>query len=91
MAVSRRGSEALDAQRADRRAVNPRPVYLDSSAVVKLVFEEAETPALEAFLIDRPVRVSSSLARIEVMRAARSRGRWAGQPARRPGARRASP
>jgi hypothetical protein len=32
--------------------VNPRPLYLDSSAVVKLVFEEAETPALEAFLID---------------------------------------
>jgi predicted nucleic acid-binding protein len=54
--------------------VNPRPLYLDSSAVVKLVFEEAETPALEAFLIDWPVRVSSSLARIEVMRAARSVG-----------------
>jgi predicted nucleic acid-binding protein len=54
--------------------VNPRPLYLDSSAVVKLVFEEAETPALEAFLIDRPLRVSSSLVRVEVMRAARSVG-----------------
>jgi predicted nucleic acid-binding protein len=54
--------------------VNPRPLYLDSSAVVKLVFEESETAALEAFLINRPVRVSSSLARIEVMRAARSVG-----------------
>lgn len=54
--------------------MNPRPLYLDSSAVVKLVFEEAETPALEAFLIDRPVLVSSSLARIEVMRVARSVG-----------------
>ena len=52
--------------------MNPRPIYLDSSAVVKLVFEEAETPALEAFLIGRPVRVSSSLARIEVLRVARS-------------------
>ena len=54
--------------------MNPRPLYLDSSAVVKLVFEESETAALEAFLINRPVRVSSSLARIEVMRAARSVG-----------------
>jgi uncharacterized protein len=52
--------------------VSPRPLYLDSSAVMKLVFEEAETPALETFLIDRPLRVSSSLARVEVMRAARS-------------------
>jgi hypothetical protein len=41
---------------------------------MKLVFEEAETAALETFLIDRPVRVSSSLARVEVMRAARSVG-----------------
>ena len=54
--------------------MSQRPLYLDSSAVVKLVFEEAETPALEAFLIDRPVRVSSSLAHIEVMRVARSVG-----------------
>ena len=54
--------------------MNPRPLYLDSSAVVKLVFEEAETSALEAFLIDRPLRVSSSLVRVEVMRAVRSVG-----------------
>lgn len=39
---------------------------------MKLVFEERETPALQAFLVDRPLRVSSSLARVEVMRAART-------------------
>jgi len=47
-------------------------VYLDSSALIKLVFQEQETDALEAFLRDRPVRVSSALARVEVMRAART-------------------
>jgi predicted nucleic acid-binding protein len=49
-------------------------VYLDSSALIKLVFEELETDALETFLRDRPLRVSSSLARVEVMRAARTAG-----------------
>ena len=49
-------------------------LYLDSSALIKLVFEEHETGALEAFLRDRPLRVSSSLARVEVMRAARTVG-----------------
>ena len=52
--------------------MKPRPVYLDSSALIKLVFQEQETDALEAFLRDRPVRVSSALARVEVMRAART-------------------
>lgn len=54
--------------------MTPRPLYLDSSALMKLVFEEVETPALETFLRDRPLRVSSSLARVEVMRAARTVG-----------------
>lgn len=49
-------------------------VYLDSSALVKLLIEEAETDALRSFLEGRPVRVSSSLARVEVERAARLRG-----------------
>jgi len=34
-------------------------VYLDSSAIIKLIFEEPETPALEAFLgpvADRPLQ-----------------------------------
>ena len=51
-----------------------RSLYLDSSALIKLVFEEEETDALEAFLRDRPICVSSSLARVEVMRAARTAG-----------------
>ena len=49
-----------------------RALYLDSSALIKLVFEEHETDALETFLRDRPLRVSSVLARVEVMRAART-------------------
>lgn len=54
--------------------MKPRPVYLDSSALIKLVFHEQETDALETFLRDRPVRVSSALARVEVLRAARTVG-----------------
>lgn len=47
-------------------------VYLDSSALIKLVLEEHETGALQEFLRDRPLRLSSSLARVEVIRAART-------------------
>ncbi len=43
-------------------------VYLDSSAIIKLIFEEDETDALVAFLRTRRTRVSSVLARIEVTR-----------------------
>jgi len=46
-------------------------VYLDSSAIVKLVFVEPETTALEQFLTTSPIRVSSVVAAIETMRAAR--------------------
>jgi uncharacterized protein with PIN domain len=53
--------------------VTRRSLYLDSSALIKLVFDEQETGALEAFLNERPLRISSSLARVEVMRAARTR------------------
>lgn len=47
-------------------------LYLDSSAVVKLVLREAETPQLRLFLRQhrRHARVTSSLARTEVVRAA---------------------
>jgi uncharacterized protein len=45
------------------------PVYLDSSALVKLVVSEPETPALRAFLAQWPHRISSTLARVEVLRA----------------------
>lgn len=50
------------------------PVYLDSSALLKLVFEEPETQALERFLIDWPTRISSVLAQVEVVRIARRVG-----------------
>lgn len=43
--------------------------YLDSSAIVKLVAEEAETRALSRFLRRRKILVSSALATTEVTRA----------------------
>ena len=48
-------------------------IYLDSSALLKLLFEEPESPALEQWLSARtgtPV-VSSELAKVEVIRACR--------------------
>ena len=44
-------------------------VYLDSSAIVKLVVEEAESQALIRYLAERPTRFTSQIARIEVPRA----------------------
>ena len=49
-------------------------VYLDSSALVKLVVAEAESEALVAFLGDHPARTSSALARVEITRAVRPHG-----------------
>ncbi len=46
-------------------------LYLDSSALVKLVLPEAESGALLESLSAWPVRITSELARIEVVRAAR--------------------
>lgn len=46
-------------------------VYLDSSALVKVVVAEAESEALRRFLRRRTERVSSALARVEVLRAVR--------------------
>jgi predicted nucleic acid-binding protein len=51
------------------------PVYLDSSAIVKLVIPEPETDALVAALERWPDRVSAALARVEVHRALRRTGR----------------
>jgi predicted nucleic acid-binding protein len=45
-------------------------LYLDSSALVKLVLPEDETVALREALFDWPERVSSELAGVEVLRAA---------------------
>jgi predicted nucleic acid-binding protein len=44
-------------------------LYLDSSALVKLIVAEAESPALITFLRVWPRRVSSALSRVEVLRA----------------------
>jgi uncharacterized protein len=46
-----------------------RAVYLDSSAIVKLVVAEPESAALRRYLRRRRPLVSSALARVEVMRA----------------------
>lgn len=48
-------------------------VYLDASAIVKLVVEEPETPALRTALRNRPQRVSSAIALVEVNLAAARR------------------
>jgi predicted nucleic acid-binding protein len=45
-------------------------IYLDASALVKLIFEEPETSGLAAFLRAWPARVSSSVASVEVLRTA---------------------
>jgi predicted nucleic acid-binding protein len=52
----------------------PEAVYLDSSALVKLVIAESESEALRRFLQDRPIRVSCALARVEVLRAVARHG-----------------
>ena len=49
-------------------------VYLDSSALVKLVVVERESTALRRFLRKEPMRASCALARVEVIRAVRPHG-----------------
>jgi predicted nucleic acid-binding protein len=60
-------------------------LYLDSSALVKLVQREAESPALRRFLRRRSDsgRVTSALARVEVIRAVAGGGPSAISHARR--------
>ena len=58
-------------------------VYLDSSAIVKLVVRERESSALRRFLRARHERVSCALARTEVLRAVRHLGPSAVNRARR--------
>lgn len=50
---------------ATQRAV----AYLDSSALVKLVLPEPESPALRAELVNWPRRAASALVRTELVRA----------------------
>ena len=49
-------------------------VYLDSSALVKLVIAEPESPALRRYLGAEPERASCAVARVEVLRAIRGHG-----------------
>ncbi len=49
-------------------------VYLDSSALVKLVVAESESSALLAYLAAHPERVCSALCRVEVVRAVQAHG-----------------
>ena len=58
-------------------------VYLDSSAIVKLVVRERESSALRRFVRTRHERVSCALARTEVLRAVRHLGPAAVNRARR--------
>jgi uncharacterized protein len=58
-------------------------VYLDSSALVKLVIAERESAALRRYLRSQPQRASCGLARVEVMRAVRPHGGAAITRARR--------
>jgi uncharacterized protein len=57
-------------------------VYLDSSALVKLVVREPESAALRRYLRRHPTRVSCALARVEVVRAVRAQGTSAAARAR---------
>jgi uncharacterized protein len=58
-------------------------VYLDSSALVKLVVAERESAALRRYLRGEPHRASCALARVEVVRAVRPHGAAAMTRARR--------
>jgi predicted nucleic acid-binding protein len=53
----------------------PATAYIDSSALLKLVIREAETPALEAYLARCDGVVASRLAVIECLRAVRRAAR----------------
>jgi predicted nucleic acid-binding protein len=55
-------------------STSARIIYLDSSALVKLVIEEAESDALRRFLVPHSERASCALAKVEVVRAARPYG-----------------
>lgn len=46
-------------------------LYLDTSALVKLVREETESEALRRYLVGADWQASSALARVELLRAAR--------------------
>ena len=49
-------------------------IYLDASALVKLVVSEPESAALRRYLRSRPARITCALSRVEVLRAVRHCG-----------------
>jgi uncharacterized protein len=49
-------------------------VYLDSSAIVKIVVREAESADSRRLLGSQPIRAVSALSRVEVVRTVRSHG-----------------
>jgi predicted nucleic acid-binding protein len=55
--------------------------YFDSSAILKLVLDEPESDALRRWAREVTVRLSSTIAAIEVVRAARKEGRNAARQA----------
>ena len=57
-------------------------IYLDSSAIVKLVIHEPETDSLLGYLASGHLQVTSALARVEVVRAVRRHDRTAARRAR---------
>ena len=57
-------------------------LYLDSSALVKLVVREPESAALRSYLRATPSRVSCALARVEVVRSVMPHGPGAAARAR---------
>ena len=57
-------------------------LYLDSSALVKLVVREPESAALRSYVRSSPSHVSSALARVEVLRAVLPHGHGATARAR---------
>src|SRR5438477_2878149 len=54
--------------------MNADIAYLDTSAAVKLLMTERESPALRRWLRPRPVRASASLLRVELLRIVRRAG-----------------
>lgn len=57
---------------------NAKAAYLDTSAFLKLVFDEPESAALSRYLVAWPRRRSASLLRTEALRAVRRGGGGAG-------------
>ena len=79
-AAARQGPAPLqgpggDAGRGRALTLEAQGVYLDASALVKLIIREAETAALRRYLAHGPPLYSSRIAAVEVRRAVARQGR----------------